>query len=302
MVTLAAAVPAAPAIAWALLDLAAAVTFVVCLGLLWSWKRTIGHVLEWLGHKSISASVRGVGFTVSPFGFLLTLNETIIGYLGQAAGASENAMAYAFHRMVGSIVWTGQEIAGLATDTYNAIRGSAHTVTHTVTKTLDAKTQALVRRLTAAVAGIQHTAIPGLRHRVDALALKVARLTRAAGHAVASPFPRIGRIEKEAKAQGKRITKLEKLLAGGLGVALLTRALAKVGASYIRCDRNKQFGKGVCKTDASWVTEFLAGAVLLAGANSFHDFVEEAQAGFHLGLEGLQLFIEEFKSLDITKV
>jgi hypothetical protein len=290
---LAVAVPAAPAIAWGLLDLALAIAFVVSLGLLWSWKRTIGAAFVWLGNKSISFSIHGVGAKVAPFGFLLGLNETIIKYLGDAAAASENAMAYAFHRMVGSIIWTGQEIAGLATDTYNAVRGSAQTVTHTVSRTLDAKTQALVRKLTVAVGAIQHVAIPGLRHRVDALAHKVARLSHAAGHAIANPFPRIGRIEKDLKGQAKRLGKLEKLLAAGVGVALLTKALTKIGVNYIRCDRNKQFGKGVCSTSPEWISEFLAGSILLLGTTSFVDFVKEAQDGYELGIEGLKLFIRE---------
>jgi hypothetical protein len=291
--TLAVAVPAAPAIAWGLLDLAAAITFAVSIGTLWLHKRTVGAAFVWLGNKSISFSIHGVGATVAPFHFLLGINESIIAALSAAAQGSENAMAYAFHRMVGSIVWTGQEIAGLATDTYNAIRGTTHAVTNTVTRTLDAKTQALVRKLTVAVGAIQHVAIPGLRHRVDALAQKVARLSHAAGHAIASPFPRIGRIEKDLKGQAKRLGKLEKLLAAGVGVALLTKALTKLGVNYIRCDRNKQFGKGVCSTSPDWITEFLAGSILLLGTTSFVDFVKEAQAGYDLGIEGLKLFIRE---------
>jgi hypothetical protein len=290
---LAVAVPAAPAIAWGLLDLALAIAFVVSLGLLWSWKRTIGRAFEWLGHKSISASVKGFGFTVAPFGFLLSLNEQIIDYLGKAAAASENAMAYAFHRMVGSIVWTGQEIAGLATDAYNAIRSVEHSAVTHVTKVIR---QTVVKPITKTVTitrGVGALVAKQLTARVKSLEHRVARLMHAAGHAIASPFPRIGRLEKDIKGQAKRLGKLEKLLAAGVGVALLTKALTKLGVNYIRCDRNKALGRGICKTDPSWVTEFLAGATLLVAAESFHEFVEEAQAGYELGIEGLKLFIKE---------
>jgi hypothetical protein len=298
---LAVAVPAAPAIAWGLLDLALAIAFVVSLGLLWSWKRTIGAAFVWLGNKSISFSIHGVGAKVAPFGFLLGLNETIIKYLGEAAAASENAMAYAFHRMVGSIIWTGQEIAGLATDTYNAIRHVEHTAVTHVTKVIRQTVVKPIHTTVTVTKGIGASVAKQLTARVKALEHKVARLTHAAGHAIATPFPRIGQLERSVKGQAKRITKLEKLLAAGVGVALLTKALTKVGVNYIRCDRNKQLGKGICKTDPSWVTEFLAGSILLLGTTSFHDFVEEAQEGFNLGLEGLQLFIREFQSLDIPK-
>lgn len=271
------AVPLAPAVAWALLDLFVAVTFVVCLGLLWTWKRTIGRAFVWIGNKSIHASVRGFGFTVAPFGFLLTINEQIQAALSTAVAATEHAMVYAFRRMIGAIIWTGQEISGLAQDTYNAIKGAKVTVTTTVTKVLDAKTQALVRKLTVAVDTVQHVTIPGLRARVKALERTIVRGVKAAGHAIASPFPRIGRLEKTTKAQAKRLTKVEKALAAGVGVALLTRTLAKMGLGWLRCRNVGKAGKAVCGLNPSVLDSLLLDAALLAVAVNLEDFARELQ-------------------------
>ena len=86
-----------------------------------------------------------------------------------------------------------------------------------------------------------------------------------------------------------------------VGVAMGAAVLAKLGISYVRCSRGKRFGKELCKSNPDWIGDFFLGTVLLTSSFSFHDFVKEAQAGFDLGLEGLQLFIREFKDLPIPK-
>lgn len=302
MHTLAVAAPAAPAIPYGLLALSSAIAFVVSWGLLHGWGATFGRMFQWLGNKAISIPL-GLGRKVSihPFGFLLDLDQQVRAHLGQAVAATEHAMVTSFHRMVGIIQWTGQEIAGLATDAYNAIRSVEHSTVSHVTKVIR---QTVVKPITKTITitkGVGALVAKQLLARVKALEHRVAHMAHVAGGAIAAPFPRIGRLEKSVKAQGKRLSKLEKLLAAGVGVALLTKALTKVGVNYIRCNNNKNLGKGICKTDPSWVTEFLAGTILLAGTWSFHDFVEEAQQGFDLGLEGMQLFIREFKDLPIPK-
>src|SRR5438093_13331181 len=94
--------PAAPAVPFALLALGSAIAFVVSSGLLHGWNRTMGALFLWLGHKALSIPLPGLpDVTIRPFGFLLGLNQQIVKYLGEAVGATEHAMTYSFHRMVG---------------------------------------------------------------------------------------------------------------------------------------------------------------------------------------------------------
>src|SRR5205814_7762282 len=137
--------------------------------------------------------------------------------------------------LIGVILWTAQETAGLAVDALNAIKSMGHTTSTTVTKVVTATSNAAVRKLTVAVGTLTHVTIPGLRHRVDALAHRVNVLAHSAGHAIASPIPRVGRVEHDLSGLRRRVGKLEKQLAAGVGVALLVRALAKAGLSWLRC-------------------------------------------------------------------
>jgi len=78
-----------------------------------------------------------------------------------------------------------------------------------------------------------------------------------------------------------------------LGVALL----ARIGAGWVRCTNMRRVGRRICGVNPSWIDEFLAATLLIVGVQSYRDFVKEAQAGFELGLEGLEVFIAEYKDL-----
>lgn len=288
--TVAEVAPAAPSIAWALLVLSSAVAFIVSWGLLHGWNRTIGALFAWLGGLSIHVPFAG---TIRPFNFANTINNNVKSYLGQAVAATEHAMVYSFHRLVSTVVWTAQSISGLATDVYNAIHGTSTRLIHTVTRVADAKLGAAVRRLTATIGSIEHATIPALRRDVAALAHRVTALAHSAGHAIANPFPRIGQLEREIKSEGKRLTRLEKRIGSGVGIALLTAALGGALVNFLRCPGINRALRGRTCVNESWLSDLLDGGLLIAGTLSFVEFVKLAQALEAEALDAMSTFVRE---------
>ncbi len=236
-----------------------------------------------------------------PFGFLNAVVESVESWTKSGMAASQRAMSWSITTLRSSIhelALTAQSMAHNYALAFDAVwHGIKHAVPRVVRQTIvrpvqkaaaysDAKLRAAVHQLTA---------------RVDHLAARVGHLTHATAGAIAAPFPRIGRLEKDmANALGNLrklgLLKNYKTLAA-LGVAVA----AKIGLSWARCSRSKKFGDKLCHSNANWIEDFFLGTVLLLGSYSFHEFVEDAQEGFDLGLEGLQLFIREFKDLPIPK-
>jgi hypothetical protein len=276
MQTLAVAVPAAPAVPFALLALSSAIAFVVSWGLLHGWARTFGAAFQWLGNKGIDLSIRAApDIHIHPFRFLLSIDQKVVEYLGAAVGATEHAMVTSFHKMIGIILWTAQETAGLATDVFNAVKGVEHSTVKTVTKVVTHTVVKPIHTAIKATGAISRAQWHALTHRVDVLAARVTHLARASSGAIAAPFPRIGRIEKTVKAQGKRLSKVEKALGAGVGVALLVKALSKLGLGFLRCPSvTKALRRRQC-IDYDFLDSLLTGALLIVGTISLVEFAEE---------------------------
>lgn len=55
-------------------------------------------------------------------------------------------------------------------------------------------------------------------------------------------------------------------------------ALAKLGASWIRCNPFQQNAKALCRSHPGWWEDLLAGAIAIVGTVSFVEYVRDAQA------------------------
>jgi len=250
-------------------------------------------------HQAIQ-KVAGIGFggiaghgAIHPFRWLRSLDEAIENTINNGLKSSERTLVYAINRAAEPFLLIVGALLAIGLGLYELAQYVVHVAPKVITKTVHETVVKPTTKIVKATAAITKAQFAALSHRVGVLTHQVAHLTAAAGHAIANPFPRIKTVERDLSGLRKRVKGLEKALAAGVGAALLIKALTKVGVGYIRCDRNKQLGKGICKTDANWVDEFLAGSLLLLGTTSFVEFVKEAQAGYELGIEGLQAFIRE---------
>ncbi len=244
--------------------------------------------------------IHGVG-AVHPFGFLNTIVDNVESWTKSGMAASQRAMSWGIttvrsqlHLMAETIYSMAHNYAWMADGIWHAIK---HTVPHVVRQTIVRPVQKAATYSDAKL----RARVGALAHAVGLLNAKVGHLTHATAGAIAAPFPRIGQLEKDVWNAVKGLRKAKWLWKYGTLAALGAAVLAKLGISYARCTRSKKFGNQLCKSNADWIGDFFLGTVLLLGSYSFHDFVEEAQDGFELGLEGLQLFIREFKDLPIPK-
>lgn len=153
-----------------------------------------------------------------------------------------------------------------------------------------------VQRVTV-VKGITAAQLTRLGRRVHALEARVAAFPAAAAGAIALPFPRIGSLERRARAQGKRLSKLERRL-GALGAAaLVTGALARLGAGWIRCTNVRKLGRRACATDHDFLDALLAGSLLVVGTISLAQMARELREPTELVMGGLGGLVRELREL-----
>ena len=180
-------------------------------------------------------SIAGIGGG-HPFGFLATAANDVDHFLTGVVAGCERAIVHSFGAMLWAFYDMAFSLVKLAYDTNTAIDNVWHrlttdipkVVTHTIVKPI-----ATTVRTTVAITKAQFN---HLTHRVDTIAARIAHLTVATGHAIAQPFPRIGRLEKEAANTAKRVGKLEKRLGSTALAALVVGVLAKMGLGWIRCN------------------------------------------------------------------
>ena len=104
----------APVLAELLVDLFVLLGWVVCLGLLWAWRHTIGAALRAAG-SALDFKVLGVKI---PLGLPLEkLDDVVTSNLGAYANATHRAVGYFWNQAAHLQTWVGDEIAGIAEDT-----------------------------------------------------------------------------------------------------------------------------------------------------------------------------------------
>lgn len=76
----------------------------------------------------------------------------------------------------------------------------------------------------------------------------------------------------------KRLGRLEKIIAGSLGVTLVVAALTKLGLNWIRCNNWRRVGREVCAADPSLISELFGRGITAAVVVDFRQIVKLAQS------------------------
>lgn len=73
----------------------------------------------------------------------------------------------------------------------------------------------------------------------------------------------------------KRLAKLERVLAVGIGVAAVARALSRLGGGWIRCNKVGRLGRAMCGLDSNLLDALLLDAIAIFSVVSVVEFAKE---------------------------
>lgn len=169
-----------------------------------------------------------------------------------------------------------------------AIRNLPNSVTHlvhsittrvvhverTVVK-LPGLTKAQVRAaVAAALPGLIAHDLPYLEWLKDHLKA----LEKALAGAAAGTIGVVVGLPKDLVGIRKRLAKLERISATSIAAGAVALALAKLGASWVRCNNWKRIGREVCLADSTLITELLGLGITAAVVVDFREIVKLAQS------------------------
>jgi hypothetical protein len=175
----------------------------------------------------------------------------------------------------------GQSIERIAADVLDTKKDTARkTRPRTIIRWIKPNVKAQLRPYAKRTAEAEARAEAAER-KVATLEQRVAHLERAtlkpnAGIVVGLP-PRVGLGEREREQIKAGLRKVSKYGTLAFFLALLAKALEKMGANYIRCSNSKKFGKRVCGMDTSALDALLASTVLIVGTVSLLEFAKGMQ-------------------------
>lgn len=142
--------------------------------------------------------------------------------------------------------------------------------------------------------GVAKAQLARLDRRIDALNARVKAAAIAVPGAVALPFPRIGSLERRAKAQAKRLTKVERRFGTLAFAGLVAAALARLGLGWARCSNVRKAGKRVCGMDTDLLETLLGSTLLLTSAISLETLARELQEPAELVTDAMHRLVREF--------
>lgn len=283
------AVDLAPLLALAL------VTFLILI--LSAYKATIGAVVDWLiGHiPRIGARVAGVGVG-DVFGFIRQPLEAFQNLVYRTLGTLLNANHTIWTKFVQWNAYAWQEVSGAVADLAGHTEQSLtylrrHVLRRAIAIALN-PIGAAVGALTASV-GLVSREVAKLSHitthvtvqQIDRTRTYVTKVTKgasiAAVAAVAGTFPRvwhgIGRAEGTAERALREARRVTGKLTGVAAAGLVAAALARIGATWLRCSNVKKAGERVCGMDTDLLNALIADTLIIVGTLDLVRAAEDMQ-------------------------
>ena len=241
-----------------------------------SWDTTMGPLLEQLAAAVGRVNLRVFGKTIVGLGFLaadiLHLNASIRRTIGEAMAHVARPLVTLLTAATNVAIYPARELRALADDT---------------AQTLWAIRRVVVPAFIAAKIGWISRSIATLAARVEALTLRaplhiVHEITKVAtkyattvvNETIALPRPRIGRLEREAGALGKRVDRLARRVAPAALAAAVAGAIATSSLRWIRRPCLNKVSKGVCRIDPGLLDSLLADTALIVGTVSLAEFAK----------------------------
>jgi hypothetical protein len=294
----------APVLAELLVDLLVLLGWVVCLGLLWAWRHTIGAALRAAG-SALDFKVLGVKI---PLGLPLEkLDDVVTSNLGAYANATHRAVGYFWAQAAHLQSWIGDEIASTAEDMYGWAEWLQHRhlptwakwamraafpvayltklIAGELRKVLPHTTKVATHAAGSAVTVIERTIVKPVSTRVVHLTKIVygagATAAVAAVGAVTIPwahvhvFPRLRSLEHARWRHNARLKRLEKILAAAGAAAIMANAL---GLPNWRCITRGNLGRAsraICGLESGLFAALLAGLVLVETPLSLEELAHE---------------------------
>lgn len=252
--------------------------------------------------------IAGIGFggikghlATYPFRFLNGWADTIERWINSGKALGERTAVNSF----GSILWWAYDLAftitKIAYDTNTQIDNIWARLTRDVPHAARVNIARPLERAMAKARAYTDSKIKSLDHRVDALADRVAKFAGDIAIPLPRSLPHIPRLDRDIANLWKKVRGASWLLKYASLGALATAVLLRLKLGFLRCDRNKQFGKKMCKTNPWWLDDFFLGTVAVIGATSVVEFVKDAQKFEDVALESVQFLIRELKDLELDR-
>lgn len=159
---------------------------------------------------------------------------------------------------------------------------------------IGAKVTTTVVKRTTVIQGVTRAQRARFGKRVARIEARMAAIPILGAGAIALPFPRLGRLERKAKAQGARLSRVEAKLGAKTFTALVAGALTTLGIRWIRCTNFKKASKQVCGMDTDLLNSLLGATLLLTSAISLEQLARELQEPTDLVTEAMRSLVREF--------
>lgn len=250
--------------------------------------------------------------------------QRLTHWVGQAAAGAEARMADAFHATADQVASLGHEIMGQALAFWQLTQWTAHIAWvalrgHEINKGLAAqlaanerRTKYLTREQALQGKAISHADSPPIGAGVQT---RTKPVRASVGHIGALDLPGIrarNRVRDETVPQSieglrGRVAEAERDIgnvwdkvrdvswrtAGVGAVALVTVALGKLGAGWIRCSSVRKVGRRLCGMDPRAIDDLLAGTLAVLGTISLVTFAKEMQAVVDVEAKAMRALIRE---------
>lgn len=251
---------------------------ILCWSLQAGWGATFGPLFNWLANLGITIPLKGLpDVGIHPFGFLHTIDRNIRAWLTQGIALSERSFVRFLNATVEPFLLMAGVALALGLALFELAQYVRHSLPHTITERVVAPTKAAIDKRARETAQALGLRLNSLTHRFDLLRARVDHLAHATAGTIASPFPRIGRIEREAH-DATNWLKRHRYLAAYTSLAALGLAMLKrLGLGWLRCRNVNKAGKAVCGMNPLALEALLLTALPLAVDFDLEAFAEEMQ-------------------------
>lgn len=262
------------------------------------YDKTLGLALQDLADRVRRVSI-GTWKATIHFGWLADkiddVNHFVEHQLGVAVYYTSWPLIKLFEALRKMFVGPAEALDGLAQDVYSALRRGFK---FTVPGMIAAAMAWWIRRVIALNGQVQsllRRAPVHIVHEVVRAAKPVAAVV--VHEAIAVPWPRIKRAERDIEALWKKVRSLSLRTGLVVGAAIVGTALARMGLGWIRCSRVKRAGRQLCGMNDSLLDALLAEALMITAAISIVTLAEECLDAEGLLLEGVLAGFSEFRDL-----